>query len=157
MKQSFINLIFTSFLLYTLLIVFTGCKKEQDTGNVPYAYVNITINPNSTIYQELNVVSGWTYLGYNDGVREPSRGIIVCRIMTDDFVAFERTPPFLPNKCCTASGICTRLIVEYPYIADTCTQSTYLIIDGSPVDGPSTVPLVWYQADYDGQLLYIHN
>jgi len=146
-------------ILFIALYHLSGCKKD-DQENPQLGYVNITINPNSTFYQELNIVSGWTYLGYNDGVREPSRGIIVYRLSSDQFLAYERTPPYKPDSCCTGylTG-CTSLIVDnyYPYAMDTCTQSKFLLIDGSPVDGPSTYPMIWYYADYDGSVLHIHN
>lgn len=135
-----------------------GCNEDENT--LPLAPVNITIDPNSTIYQELNVVGGWLYLGQEDGVDPPSRGLIVHRLTTDQFVAFERTPPYKPDSCCTPSGTnCARLTVgdNYPFIVDTCTGSRYLIIDGSVVESPSNMPLGTYFTEYYGELLYIHN
>ncbi len=158
MKQGTNKLIlFLAIISLVSLCFFPGCDKGTENPDVPYAYVNITINPNSTLYQELNIISGWTYLDYYDGVRDPSRGIIVYRLSMDEFMAYERTPPFRPNECCTNTGVCTSLIVEYPFVVDTCLQAEYLIIDGSPMEGVSTVPLVRYQAEYDGYNLYIHN
>lgn len=140
-----------------LAIFITACKKD-DGGRQPLPPINITIDPNSTIYQELNVVSGWLYLAEEDGAEPPSRGIIVYRLSTEDFLAFERTPPFKPDSCCNANKtICSSLIVDYPFILDTCTASKYLILDGSPVEGPSYMPLGAYVTEYYGGLLYIHD
>lgn len=142
----------------TMTLILSGCGKENN--GLPLAPIDITINPNSTIYQELNIVGGWAYLDETDGVIAPSRGIIVYRLTTDEFLAFERTPPYKPDSCCNPNKtVCTRLVVEqyFPFVMDTCTQSKYLILDGSPVEGPSNAPLGRYYTEYNGQLLYIHN
>lgn len=139
--------------------IFTSCTKD-DGGRLPLPPVDITINPNSTIYQELNIAGGWIYLDETDGVEAPSRGIIVYRLTEDQFYAYERTPPFKPDSCCNiAKTICARLIVDsyFPFVMDTCTNSKYLILDGSPVSGPSSMSLGMYVTEYDGYLLYIHN
>jgi hypothetical protein len=49
------------FLLAGAGIVFTAsCKKGDDPeSDIPYAYINVVIYPNSTMYQELNVIGGW--------------------------------------------------------------------------------------------------
>ena len=140
-----------------LFFFITSCKKDN-ADRQPLPPMNITINPNSTIYQELNIVGGWLYLGEEDGAEPPSRGIIVYRLSTEDFLAFERTPPYKPDSCCNASKtICSALIVDYPFILDTCSSSKYLILDGSPVEGPSYMPLSMYVTEYYGDLLFIHD
>lgn len=141
------------------VIILAGAGCNDDGNTLPLAPVNITINPNSTVYQELNVVGGWMYLGETDGVMPPSRGLIVHRLSTDQFMAFERTPPYKPDSCCNANKtVCSRLVVEsYPFITDTCTGSKYLIIDGSVSQSPSNMPLGTYYTEYNGSLLYIHN
>jgi len=134
-----------------------GCDKD-DGDRMPLPPVNITIDPNSTIYSEINIVGGWMYLGEQDGVEPPSRGIIVYRMSTDQFMAYERTPPFKPDSCCNASQtVCTALVVDYPYVIDTCTQSKYIILDGSPIEGPSSMTLGIFVTEYNGDWLYIHD
>jgi nitrite reductase/ring-hydroxylating ferredoxin subunit len=138
--------------------IVTSCNKDNG-DRLPLPPIDITINPNSTIYQELNISGGWLYLDETDGAESPSRGIIVYRA-EDQFYAYERTPPFKPDSCCNASKtICSRLIVDdyFPFVMDTCTNSKYLIFDGSPVSGPSSMSLSMYVTEYYGGLLYIHN
>lgn len=156
MKSS--NFIIPALLISLLILVISpGCDKD-DGGRMPLPPTNITINPNSTIYQEINFVGGWMYLDESDGVEPPSRGIIVYRATTDMFMAYERTPPFKPDSCCNDNKtVCTALIVDYPYIIDTCTQAKYIILDGSPSSGPSSMPLGLYVTEYYGELLYIHD
>lgn len=141
-------------------VIFTfipACDKDNG-GRLPLPPINITIDPNSTIYQELNLINGWLYLDETDGADPPSRGIIVYRASDALFYAYERTPPFKPDSCCnTGHTSCTKLIVDFPYILDTCTNSKYSILDGSPVSGPSNMTLGMYGTDYFEGLLYIHN
>ncbi len=139
-------------LLAVIAIAITACKKDDKNDEVDIGYVNITINPNSTEYLELNIVSGWVYLYASP----PSRGIIVYRLSQDEFKAYERTPPYNPNACCEGSS-CTKLVVENLFVKDTCLDVEYLIIDGSWVSGPGKVNLVQYNTYYDGTLLNISN
>ena len=139
-------------LLVVLFLGVTACNKDDKNDQVDVGYVNITINPNSTEYLELNIVSGWVYLVASP----PSRGIIVYRMSQDEFKAFERTPPYNPNTCCDGT-VCTRLIVEDLFVKDTCLNVDYLIIDGSWVSGPGKMHLVEYHTYYDGTMLNISN
>jgi len=152
--------IFVLTFLGILLILAEGCQKDANQGYVPNADIRVTIYPNSTLYQELNIVGGWMYLGYYDGIKPPSRGVIVYRLGTDQFLAYERTPPFEPNACCNDDlTLCTALIVDqyYPFVADTCSGTKFLLIDGSVSEGSSPYPMVAYQTVYDGNSLFIHN
>ncbi len=151
--------IFLSAVIAAFLIFSSSCKKNRALPpDFPEFNINVAIDPNTTIYQQLNVVGGWMYLGYSEGIDPPSRGIIVYRWTTDQFVAFERTPPYEWNKCCY-QNVCTHLIVEnyYPFVFDTCTETKFLLIDGSVTEGPSPYPLLQYQTQYDGNRLYIFN
>ena len=135
---------------FLLIALWSGCKKEeqQDPENqIPVVPVSISLNPNSTEYLRLNVVSGWEtiYGGY--------RGIIVYRISTNEFVAFERSCPYDWNQTTT------KVIVDTSGLTISCPncKSQFLILDGSPYQGPSHYPLKQYQTSYDGNLLYIFN
>jgi hypothetical protein len=140
-------------LILLMLALFTShCKKEN--GPLPFAVVNISIEPNSTQFINLNAVGGHEYITANP----PSRGIIVYRLSVNDFMAFERTCPYDPDGCCTTSS-CTRLVVEDDgiIVTDSCCGSTYLILDGSNVTGPSVTPLKQYNTTYNGKTLHIYN
>jgi hypothetical protein len=141
------------------IVMNTACNKYDD-DRPPLPPMNVTIDPNSTIYQEINVVGGWMYLDETDGAYPPSRGVIVYRLSTDQFMAFERIPPYKPDSCCNETKTkCAALIVDnyYPFVMDTCTGSKYLILDGSPSSGPSNYFLLTYITEYYGDLLYIHD
>ena len=140
-----------------LMAFLNACKKGEDpNSDIPYAYINVVINPNSTMYQELNIVGGWLYYPY---VNAPSRGLIIYRLSQDQFMAYERTPPVNSNACVDAeTGIYTHLVVDeyYPFVYDTCSDYSYQIIDGSPIS-PATIPLKQYYTSYDGTYLSINN
>jgi hypothetical protein len=140
------------YIVLGLFLLQVSCKKDDNAVDPP-SNVNITINPNSTEYQGINTVGGWIYIPQSL-VPPESRGIIVYRITQNEFMAYERTPPYEPDQCCNADG-CTALIVDMPFVDDTCTGSQYQILDGSPFDGPSNIPLIRYTTYYDGLVLQI--
>ena len=139
------------------LVMTSACNKGEDpNSDIPYAHINVVIYPNSTMYQELNVIGGWMYYPY---VNAPSRGLIIYRLTLDQFMAYERTPPVNSNTCVDPeTGLHTYLIVDdyYPFVYDTCSDYSYQIIDGSPIE-PATVHLKQYYTQYDGTNLYITN
>ena len=134
-----------------MILFLVACQKDAYTP-LPHVDVNIQIFPNSTQYLDLNAVGGFVYLTAN----YPSRGVIVYRLGSSDFIAFERTCPHDPNACCDETQ-CSRLVVEDSRltISDPCCGSLYLILDGSNVSGPSQYPLKQYHTSYDGVTLRI--
>lgn len=138
-----------------VLLFFSGCTKTVINPNIPDVYINITIDPNLTFYQELNTVGGWMYLT----ATPPSRGIIVYHKDLYEFVAFDRIPPNGPDNCCDDEGNCSRLVVDdyFPKVMDECNNISYLILDGSILEGNGQYPLVQYYTTYDGNLLRIYN
>lgn len=143
-----------NFLIVLFLFTLGSCAKEERNPNTPNVYINILINPNSTQYQPLNTAGGWMYITSD----LPSRGIIVHRINQTEFVAFDRIPPNEPNKCCTGNN-CTRLIVgeHYPFAKDTCTGTTYSLLDGSIFQGTGRWWMIRYNTSYNGGMLRIFN
>lgn len=140
-------------ILLTLISFF--CKKNPNSPVLPDAYINIYLYPNS-----IDFIPETGYIYYE--TNPPSRGIIIYRFTTDQFIVFERTCTYDPDSCCTVqnnTNVCSHLIVELSglTIIDTCCQSRFQIIDGFPIDGPATYPLKQYQTEYDGEVLHIFN
>ena len=149
------------FVLIVFVMTISSCKKDtQLNPNIPDVNINFTIDPNSSLFIQLNTVGGWLYLDEVPGmyVPYPSRGIIVYRQDVNLFKAYERQPPNDPFKCDNGNNL-TKLIVgnNYPFIKDTCTGTMYSILDGSIFTGEGEYPLIEYNAFYDGGLLYINN
>lgn len=131
----------------TIALIFAcSCKKDQ-YAEIPNVYVNLYLNINSTLYIELNNVGGWVNLtgGY--------RGILVYRESTDIFKAYERACPYDPDE----SGAIIVVDASGLTMSDATCGSQYLILDGSVVSGPATLPLKQYRTDFDGSTLHIYN
>ncbi|MCF8304426.1 MAG: hypothetical protein K9I94_14215 [Bacteroidales bacterium] len=141
----------SAFVLFAVFIIFiTGCGKEQNVyEKIPYAPVDVYIQPNSTQYQRLNTVGGWEYIN----AQEPSRGLIVYRASQNEFKAYERTCPHDPEKPAA------RVEMEENYLiaVDSTCMSRFVLTDGSPFDGPSRLPLKEYRTSFDGNTLHIYN
>ncbi|MDP3461974.1 MAG: hypothetical protein Q8S18_04195 [Bacteroidales bacterium] len=153
--NKYLQITVLKFLSLVIVFMIAGCGKEEQNPDIPSVYINITIDPSSTFYQELNTVGGWIYLTSEP----PSRGLIVYRLAIDEFIAYDRYPPNNAGKCCTAQGVCTRLLVDdyFPFVQDTCTNTSYLILDGSKFEGEGRYPLIRYNTVYNGQMLRIFN
>lgn len=145
------------FIAASLSLFIAACGKNEQPP-IEVGYVNFQIYPNSTEYLPLNNVGGWAYVTAN----QPSRGIIIYRMSIDEFKAFERTPTYKPDSCCIIVDTyaeCTKLIVDESalFALDTCSGSTYLLLDGSIIQGPATFGMVTYNTQYDGEILYVYN
>jgi nitrite reductase/ring-hydroxylating ferredoxin subunit len=135
------------FLLSFITVLLLGCSKEENPNDIPVVAVNFVVNPNSTEYLELNAVNGWVTVtgGY--------RGIIIFRKSLNEFAAFERACPYDWQQSDA------RIEVESSGITAICPHcsSKFILLDGSPFNGPSPYPLKPYLASYDGTLLFISN
>ncbi len=120
-----------------------GCGKEK-RPLIPYVYVNLTLYPNTLDYIP---VSGHLY------VKAGYRGIVIYRLLPDEFAVYERCCPYDPEKTgarvtVDASGItCT----------DSICMSKFILYDGTPYGGPSPFTLMQYRYSYDGDKLMIFN
>ena len=109
--------------ILTFLLVAVSCDDTPHNPNIPNVYINFSIEPNSMFYSELNTVSGYLEVT----APWPSRGIIIYRYSLNEFKAYERQSPNEPNHC----GENSRLIVDFPFVVDTCLNVKYSILDGS--------------------------
>lgn len=142
------RIIFHPFIIpFIVLLGITACSKEKNSNEIPVVAVNFVITPNSTEYLELNGVGGWVTVtgGY--------RGIIIYRKSITEFMAFERACPFDWEQTNA------RVEVEVSGLTAICPscKSKFILLDGTPFEGPSNYPLKPYQTQYDGNLLYIFN
>jgi nitrite reductase/ring-hydroxylating ferredoxin subunit len=130
-----------------ILLLFACSKNESNPNEIPVVPVNFSIDPNSTVYMELNHIGGWLPLtgGY--------RGIIVYRSSLTEFKAYERACPYDWQQASAQVRVDTSQIT----ISCPVCKSAFVILDGSPYHGPSPYPLKQYQTAYDGSLLYIYN
>lgn len=148
MKQTFQ---YIKFLILSLSILFSvGCGDEKHCKQYADIPVNISINPNSTEYQELNNVGGWVYLT----ARKPSKGIIVYRSTLNHFQAYERTCPHDPENPDAILEVDEETVL---FAYDSVCGSRFILTDSYPFDGPAQCPMMQYRTSYDGQTLRIYN
>jgi hypothetical protein len=131
--------------LIVLLIISSGCR-DRNTNRVPDVPVNIAINIYQPDFFNLTVPSGWVY------ITGGSRGIIVYRKSTTEFVALERHSPYQPEDNCAVVVNEDNVIVSDP-----CSDSQWLITDGTIVQGPTAFALETYRTSFSDPILYITN
>jgi hypothetical protein len=122
----------------------SACDRIQQ--DIPYVPVDFEINLNLPTYQALNVPTGAITLSGG------SRGIIVYRYTMDQFVALDRHATFDIDSACQV-GISD----DGLFLTDPCSESEWLIIDGSVVTGPATIPLHRYRTQWMPPVLRVYN
>lgn len=127
-----------------LCVLSWSCRR--DNGQVPLVPVNMQININQPDFFNLSVVTGWVY------VTGGSRGIIVYRKSQTEFIALERNSSYNPAQGCAVTVNADGII-----ISDPCSDSKWLITDGSVMQGPASAPLQNYNTDFQDPILYISN
>ncbi len=132
--------------IFFILIIFVACKKD-DGEYVANVYVNFYIEPNSTMYSQLNMVGGWVYV--TGGVR----GIVLYRIEIDKFIALDRACPHDPD----VSEAYVEVEETGLTLIDKYCGSKFIITDGSVISGPSKTGLKQYRTLYDGVYLHVFN
>jgi nitrite reductase/ring-hydroxylating ferredoxin subunit len=127
-----------------LLLVVPGCDKDN-RPLIPYVYVNLQLYPDTMDYIP---VGGYIYKD-NEGYR----GLVIFRLLPNEFAVYERCCPYDPE----VTG--SRITVDASNTTCTCPVcgSKYILYDGSPYGGPSPYALMPYRWDYDGEVLRIYN
>lgn len=132
-------------ILAALLFIPTSCNKEYENP-VPSVYVDIRLRIDNAMYPELQHPGGW--LEYNGGYR----GVIIYRLSYEEFKAFDRACPYHPSEPRALVRV-----LDAPLATDTLCGSTFILIDGSVITGPSRHPLREYQTFFDGYTLQVTN
>ncbi len=127
-----------------LLLVVPGCRKDKQPL-IPYVYVNIQLFPDSMDYIPEGGFKYIDYAGY--------RGIVIYRLLHEQFMVYERCCPFDPEK----TGARVTVDVSKSTCSDSVCKSKFILYDGSPYAGPSPYSLMTYRWSYDGEILQIYN
>ncbi|MCQ2276247.1 MAG: hypothetical protein MJZ87_04825 [Bacteroidales bacterium] len=114
---------------------------------IPYVKLDFTIYPNDVSYYQLNTYGGYVYV--TGGVN----GIIIYRLDEWTFFAYDRACPHdFENQeswlWVAPDGL--RMV-------DSLCGSTYNILDGSVLSGPSQYPARKYNTRYDGVRLRVYS
>ena len=131
---------------YTVLAFLLSCSNELFDSPIPEAvFQDIVINVSNPEYNNLNTV-GYVYIGGNAGVR----GIILYKVNTTMYRAFERNCSYQPNDACATVDV----HVSTLFMQDSCCGSTFSW-EGNPTGGVAWRPLRQYQTFLDGTMLTI--
>ena len=128
-----------------VLLVIVSCRRENNI--IPAVPVNEFVNIQNPSYQSLNGIGGWSYV--TGGVR----GLLVFRLDADQFLAFDRNCTHDPAEACATVVVGDNNITA----TDTCCNSVFQLIDGSPIGGPATLGLRQYNTSFDGNIISIWN
>ncbi len=130
-----------------MALLTSACRRERQQGNIPYVNVNFTVNINNPSYNSLKGIGGWTY--YNNAGNE---GVILYRKSENTVNAFDRLGVYQPELRCKVYVDSSNI-----YAVDTCSNISYLLVDGFPVGGENSLPLITYQASLNGTVLTVTN
>ena len=128
------------------LLLQSSC--EQNNQNIPYVPVNFDLNLNLPSYNSLN------YPGEHLILQGGSKGIVVYRYTTDEFVVLDRHSTFDVTQGCNVT-------VESDGITLTddndCSNSKWIVLDGSVMQGPATLSLHRYRTNWNPPILHVYN
>ncbi|CAN5139102.1 hypothetical protein BH23BAC1_BH23BAC1_00950 [soil metagenome] len=144
-KKVFMNIrsALVYFFSFILLFVISACDRDHFDNELPYAYVEITINTNNLQYDDLRI-RGFTYI--SGGLR----GIVILRDDFGNLKAFDRACPFQPENPC---GLIEVAVSRF-HMLDPCCNSTFNL-QGIPTGGPAINRMREYFTFVDGDFLTI--
>jgi hypothetical protein len=122
-------------IFFLLIILTAGCEPDRSDDPIPYVpFSDIIINLTLPQYNALYADGG--HVSIPGGVR----GIIIYRLNSSAYLAYERNCSFHPNDACAtvdidASGF---------YMIDPCCGSTFSFSTGMPTGGVAWRPLRQY-------------
>jgi nitrite reductase/ring-hydroxylating ferredoxin subunit len=129
-----------------LAIVLLGGARCNEQRQIPFVQVNFEIDLNLPAYQPLTAPSGWIY------VSGGSRGIILYRRSQDEFMAYDRHSTYNVDEACRVTVDEDNIL-----ISDPCSESQWVITDGSVVNGPAVQGLQQYNTSWNPPVLRVFN
>lgn len=130
-------------LVMAVALLLHGCDKEREHP-VPYVRVSVSFN---VLHYNLSAPGLSAQFSRQDlGGSAGYQGIIVYRLSSDEFRAYDSACPCDPHNCIA------RIEEDNPVLAfaPSC-ESRFILTDGSVVEGPSRFPLRQYRTSFDPQ------
>ena len=125
---------------FVLFFFVAACNNELTDDPIPLtAFSDININLSLPSSASLRVDGG--YLLSNGGVR----GIIVYRVSSTSFQAYERNCSYHPNEACATVNVHSSAL----YMTDPCCGSNFSFADGTPTGGQAWRPLRRYRTQFN--------
>lgn len=137
-------------LIYFTILIFSiiSCNTKYSNPDFPIVQVNKTIYPGSGAYYDLGAIGGYMFL------EGGHKGLLVYRVSTTEFRAYDVSCPNEPTK------ECEKIELEKTNsfrVVDKCCGSEFLITTGEVLEGPSEYNLHSYNTSFDGNRLNIWN
>lgn len=132
--------------IWCLVLLMMACDPNLSDDPIPYiAFNDIILNLNLPEYISLRSDGG--YKEISGGVR----GIIIYRVNSSTYKAYERNCSFQPNEACATVNVHSSGL----FMNDPCCGSNFSFDDGNPSGGPAWRPLVGYRTQLSGLELII--
>lgn len=142
------NILSFQLIVLLVMLVVSSCKKDnnnQGQNFIPNVPVNFYIQPNTIDFLPAGSWKEYANEGY--------RGVLIYRLDQLTFMAYEMACPYDPEKECARVEVDVTTFT----LIDSCCMSRYNLIDGMPVGGPATMPLLQYFNEFDGNFLHVYN
>ena len=133
-------------LIYFFFLSLISCKACKDTsGQLQPFPLDVTININEPAYFDATAVGGWVY--YNTGTAV----LILYRKSTEDFMAYDNRSTYNIDAGCHVKVQTDNIIIK-----DDCSDSKWVITDGSITNGPASRSLLHYTTDFNSTTGSLH-
>ena len=132
------------FVFVVLVSILFSCKDDTEENPVNPAYVNFSLYLNDPEFQDLKIPGNYAF------IRAGGASLVIYRTTIDDFVAFDRMCTYEAKPDVLVVSDSSTVMVRCPIC-----ESKFILVDGSPQDGPAKHMLRPYNVTYDGGD-YIH-
>ncbi|MCH2198356.1 MAG: hypothetical protein MK081_06205 [Flavobacteriales bacterium] len=131
--------------LFLIVLALSGSRCNEET-QIPFVQVNFQIDTNLPAYIDITAPAGWVYTSGG------SRGLIIYRKNQDEFLVFDRHSTYNIDDGCQVTVDDDNIL-----ISDPCSESQWVIVDGSVANGPAGRGLHQYNTIWSPPVLTVTN
>ncbi len=128
----------TCLILFLVMVFTTACDREY-----PHPVPDVVVSFDFNVLHH-NLSNPGFSAQFHKEISGGIGGVFVYRHSMDEFKAFDRACPSNPHVCVLHINTDNMLLAS-----SECCNSTFLLIDGSVVEGSSEFPLKQYRASFD--------
>lgn len=132
---------------WLILLTLVACSRDLSDDPIPVIFfADVVIELGLPAYNTLKTDGGFKELN-TGGVR----GIILYRVNSSTYFAYERNCSFRPNEACATVNVHSSGL----FMTDPCCNSSFNFSDGNPTGGPAWRSLQRYRTQLSGSTLTI--
>jgi nitrite reductase/ring-hydroxylating ferredoxin subunit len=132
---------------WLILLILVACTRDLSDDPIPnIPFADVVINLGLPDYFSLQTDGGFKELN-TGGVR----GIILYRVNSATYFAYERNCSYRPNEACATVNVHNSGL----FMTDPCCNSSFNFSDGNPSGGPAWRQLQRYRTQLSGSTLTI--